>query len=421
MDGHKTADYLLGHSIIELKRVKEEGLGKIERQKKLAALFKRNQPDRAVVILSPNLLSEEERVDYYRIMETPIKSHIVKATKQLKESLQKKPDARTSVLLIANIGYNSLDMNEFEDVSRRRVMADTTQIDHMITAGIYFYGDGFDYYTLESFQLLSINLKKPFPEFPAIEKAWHEYVTQMMTNVVTGKGSDAYDKGVVIDFSFKLDGITYVKPSPQIGNDSKFYRHGRPRQNSTGILQCPSVGLIFPHLKQSDWIRAVETIENTFNLQESYSEYLRKESDEHHKLNTVIRPFIPFPVEYAGFERWASDKHLKIDYANLCRYATAQFSDAVRTICESAKDIETSKVIPSRYVFLVVQEIGQDKAFDLCSAYIIQEMHDSTSKEIIFENINIFFEYGIALASSHAIQKSISVLLYKKDTRFKWK
>ncbi len=112
----QTADDRMGNSIIELKLLKEEGMEKSERQRKLAELFVSNQPNRPIVVLSPNLLSENERREYYRIMETPIKSHVAKATKQLKESVKKYQDIETTVLLLANIGYNSLDIDEFEDV-----------------------------------------------------------------------------------------------------------------------------------------------------------------------------------------------------------------------------------------------------------------------------------------------------------------
>jgi len=81
-----SADYRLNEAIIELKLVSEEGFEKTERQKKLAALFRKTQPKTPVVILKPGQLSEENSRDYYRIVETPIKNACKKASKQLQKT-----------------------------------------------------------------------------------------------------------------------------------------------------------------------------------------------------------------------------------------------------------------------------------------------------------------------------------------------
>jgi len=414
------ADHMFGESVVELKLVSEEGLEKTERQKKLAVLFKNSQPDRPVVVLSPELLSEAERLDYYRIMETPVKTHIAKAAKQLKGSRQRHPRTLTTVMLLVNTGYTSLGMGEFEEIARRRIVADTTQIDYLITAGVYFYGDGFDYYTFFPFRLFPINVTKPFHSFAALEKAWNDYTEQIMTNIVTGADIDGYKRSIVVDLSFKVEDIVYVKPSPPIGKASAFYRKGRPRANSTGVMTSPPVGLVFPKLNGVNWRQARKAMPDCPEFGDSYADYVRRQSEEEGRLNTELRPFVPFTVEYEAFVAWAREEDNVESYENLCAYAVRLFTEAVKAIADNAINIERSRVIPSRYVYLVVEEIGQDKAFDMSSAYLLQEEINSTHKEVLFQNLKMFFEYGLVLAAAYAAKYSVERVVYKKETRFKW-
>lgn len=65
-----------------------------------------------------------------------------------------------------------------------------------------------------------------------------------------------------------------------------------------------------------------------------------------------------------------------------------------------------------------VQEIGQDKANDLCSIWFVDEEWDI--RKPIAENLNIFFEHGLALSSAYAIKFDVPQVLYYKDGRYKW-
>jgi len=82
------ADYFLNEAIIELKLIEEEGLDKENRRRKVAGLFQESQPDKPVVILDPNILSEKAKRKYYNLLEGPIKTHVKKAAKQLDRTLK---------------------------------------------------------------------------------------------------------------------------------------------------------------------------------------------------------------------------------------------------------------------------------------------------------------------------------------------
>lgn len=88
LESDPNADYILDNSILELKLVQEEGLEKVTRQRKLAEIYSRNQPNQPVVIIAPELLDEEDRRLYYCALEGPLKTAIKHAAKQLNASSQ---------------------------------------------------------------------------------------------------------------------------------------------------------------------------------------------------------------------------------------------------------------------------------------------------------------------------------------------
>jgi hypothetical protein len=102
------ADYALGEAVVELKLVEEEGLEKEERRRKVAEVFRSQQPDRSVVILRPDLLDDAAQRAYYSAMAGPIKGHVKKAAKQLQASATRLGNEPVRVLLLINNGYGAL-------------------------------------------------------------------------------------------------------------------------------------------------------------------------------------------------------------------------------------------------------------------------------------------------------------------------
>jgi hypothetical protein len=156
-----SADYRLNEAIIELKLVSEEGFEKVERQKKLATLFREMQPNHPVVLINPGTLNELGARSYCRIVETPIKSHCKKASKQLQLTAERFNPPPTRVLVILNVGYTLLSSDEFKDVCFKCVRNDTTGIDWVMCGGIYFYSDKFDNYVIAPLEEMALNLSRP--------------------------------------------------------------------------------------------------------------------------------------------------------------------------------------------------------------------------------------------------------------------
>lgn len=149
------ADYVIANAIVELKLVEEEGFDKTARQQKLSKLFV--QYDKSpVVVIDPQSLSYEDQRKYFNILEGPIKTHVKKASKQLKSTNLKLGGRYTNILLIVNNGYSALGMEEFKAVVGKCVRNDTNNIDYVITCGIYYYSDGFDSYVIAPLEIEGI-------------------------------------------------------------------------------------------------------------------------------------------------------------------------------------------------------------------------------------------------------------------------
>lgn len=415
----KTADYLLNDAIIELKLIDEEGLSKLERKEKLAALFNENQKDRPTVILHTSFLNNNDLGKYYRILETPIKTHVKKAANQLKKTEQTLYNNKIKVLLIINNGYTSLDIDTFQKICFHRVKNDTHNIDFLIVAGVYFYGDGFDFYSLFPFELYKIT-NKEFPDFIKLRDAWNNFSEIVMTKMIREPESIDFNRLPVYDISYKINEKHYINPTPPIGKKSDFYINGRPRKNSTDFNKCPYVATTYPLLNEEEWILAKSDLIDDYQINESYEEYYNAFCDELKIERAVIQPFVPIQIQYSSFKNWCIETDSENLFYSLCLYANELFNERIRSLIFSAKNIEENKIEPTRYIYLFTEEIGQDKIYDISSAFIINQTLYQNNETAVFENLNIFYEYGLSLACSYAIKNNIDIVYYKLDKTFGW-
>jgi hypothetical protein len=416
---NRNADYLFDDAIIELKFVADEGLEKRERQLKLATLFSKYFPHKPVVVLDPNLLDETEAKEYYKILSTPIKTHIKTADKQLKKTAEKYKD-KTKIIVLLNVGYGSLCHEEFKNIAIHRVHNDTTQIDWLIVGGIYFYSDKYDNYIFGCFEKIPINFGKSFTRFDTLKQHWNAFLNDFTKSAILINREILPERLPFFDIDFKVDGVKYVKPSPPMGM-SKFYVNGRPRENSTGIIQCPIVAVTFPKMTKENWIKFKATMPTEKNLQDTYSNWLRFTNNESEDNNETLQPFVPVEVAYEDFK-----SNRKVDKANptfreLCLYANEVFDRKQKDLIYSSIDKVKSNLILPSYIFLLVEEIGQDKDNDLCSIYKVCQSLGQQHLTVVLESVKLFFEYGLALAASYAIKYDVSFIVYERNQTYMWR
>ena len=409
-----SADYRLNEAIIELKLVSEEGFEKTERQKKLAALFRRTQPKTPVVILKLGQLSEENLRDYYRIVETPIKNTCKKASKQLQKTAARYDQQPLRVLIILNVGYTLLSQDEFKDVCFKCVRNDTSGIDWLLCGGIYFYSDKFDTYTLAPLEELPINLARSFPSHPALIKAWGEFLDDLMTEVIRNPEPFTNGRMPVIDLIFELDGIRYIKPAPAMP-PSGFWPGGvAPRENTSGIKNCPPVASIFPKLSDSEWNRFKAAMPSTARLKNTYKHWVESYPTETAELRSVLKPLVLVEVRFEDFERWINKPKDGWKYSDVAEFSRQVLHQRALQLFEGAKDKEQARIIPLEYVHLVLTEVGNDKANDFASVFRVSETPGFERNEPLVENEKLFYEYGMAVSAAYAIKFNVNSILFTK-------
>lgn len=296
------ADYYLGSALIELKMLDEEGFLKTERQAKLAALFKPHYPGRPVIVLDAEKLDTEDRQRFNRIVETPIKAGIAKASKQLKQSRSEYPETRCSVLFVVNNGYTTMSHEALMQLVVHRVKNDTKEIDAVVVGGCYFHSDGFDSYFLWPIDCIQINPEHPFLEYGKLKEGWDGLANKFMTDTVIGAWGPELEKGPVADVQFDLDGVTYIRPAPEIGSPSAFYTRGRPRKDSTGLAVCPPVATIYPLMSEGVWKAFNERLNYPSRLLGSFSTWKRHQESAV-KAGMPLKPTLLVPITLA---KWAS-------------------------------------------------------------------------------------------------------------------
>ena len=269
------ADYLLDDAIIELKLIEEEGLEKHERQRRLAGLFRGYQPKIPVVVLDPACLDAEGERRYFRIVAGPVQNSIKKASRQLECTRQGAGGDLARVLVAINNGYTALTHDEFTRVALKSAHNDTRNIDSVVVGGVYYYTDDFDFYALFPFEEYPINLSRRFVSFQRLKQRWDEFAEQIMTATLRGGTPDRFDKIPVVDIAFDIDGVTFVKPAPNMGTPSSFWGAERPRRNSTGLTSCPPVAMTFPDIDEQAWARLASTLGTSGFLKGSFPEWSR--------------------------------------------------------------------------------------------------------------------------------------------------
>ena len=239
-----------------------------------------------------------------------------------------------------------------------------------------------------------------------------------MTSAILLNKDSPPDRLPVLEMDFEVDGVKFVKPAPPMGKPSKFWVNGRPRENSTGLTECPPVGIIFPKLNKENWekFREKECYDAVFKG--TYREWLDYVAEKRAENNDELRPFIEIEVTYDEFCKTSDENEAY--FICLCECATEVFQKRITDVIKAAKDQAKMEIILPEYILLVVEEIGQDKANDLSSIYYAKQFLGQQRMDVVLENKQLFFEHGLALAAAYAISLGVSSVMYRRDQRYMW-
>jgi hypothetical protein len=412
------ADFVLGNAIVELKALEDEGLTKPERQVKLAELFQCIDAGRPVVVIDRNRLDDSAKRDFDRIMEGPVRTAVASARKQLKQSRNEIADAKCSILMVINNGYTALDHKDLVNLVAHRVRQDTREIDGVVVAGCYMYSDTFDTFCLWHINYVPINVDRRFEQYENLRRAWDELANRVMTRLITQVPGKEESKLPVRDVTFSVEGVTFVKPAPQMGKRSDFFVNGRPRSDSSSLIELPPVATTFADLTISEWTK--------FRRELPGESWLKRTWDDWRLLRArvmseaTLKPVVYIAVTFEGWAAWKHSGQHADRVPSVANYANELFVDKVRALCDQALDRNSMRVLPASYVLAVTEEIGQDRANDVSHIELINENNNKRRVRPLMVNQRMFHEHAVIKATAIAIALGIDIVLWEKDLTYGW-
>jgi hypothetical protein len=415
-------DYELGNAILELKLIEEEGLlgrQKGQRQRKLAELFRRTQPDHPVVVLDSASLDAEAERRYFDILAGPIQTAVKKAAQQLERTRTGRRPESIRVLIVINNGYAALSHDEFVRIVLKSVRNDTRNIDSVVIGGVYYYTDEFDSYTLFPFEEHPIDVSRRLRSFEILRAQWSEFANEVMTEASRGT-SQRFEKMPVVDIAFDVDSTTFIKPAPKMGATSQFWVSGRPRRNSTGLTVCPPVGRTLPDFEHEEWRRFRVALPASSFLRPSYAEWRRFRDEELAIAGEETEPIVPVLMSCDAFIDWCRRSGAPPGEREMFAYAVHIFDEAVRALALSARAISETSVLPARYMLVQTNEIGQDKAYDFSSIAMVQENVGARQIVNVVSFKRIFYEHALVLAAAYAFKHDVEVILSERVQTYAW-
>lgn len=405
-------DYILDDAVIELKIIEEEPIEKKTKQEKLANLFR---SDTKTVILNPLDLDHQGKRKYYQELATPLKSQLKKASKQLQISAGT-VDAQVKIAIIMNNGLTMTSHDEFRRLAIERTKNDTSGIDILIVCGMYYFSDKFDSYTFFEFHDIKIQGTERPDLIKKLRDAWFKKVEQYMTQQIVDLNIKR-TKEPIQDLFFELDGIRYVKPPIQWGKPSEFYGEaGRPREDTTGMNQCPPVATVLPIFDDESYNYAKRNIIDGTILKDSLSEYLIWAKNERETLSNLFSPIVLIPIKLQELEKLQHPFHFK----QIVQSTLPIFQDAVISIADKATEFYENP-ISLNYILVQVNEIGIDKANDIAFISHNMDHHTPPIQKFLIKGERMKYEYAIILASAYCLSVNADTVYYYRNEDFKWK
>lgn len=405
-------DYILEDAVIELKIIEEEPIEKKTKQEKLANLF---SSATKTVILNPLDLDHKGKRKYYQELATPIKSQVKRASKQLQVSADK-VDAQVKIAILMNNGLTMTGHDEFRRLAKERTQNDTSGIDILIVCGMYYFSDKFDSYAFFEFNDFQIQEKERPNLIEKLRNAWFKKVEQYMTQQIVDLNIKR-TKEPIQDLFFELNGIRYVKPPIQWGKPSKFYGEaGRPREDTTGMTQCPPVATVLPIFNDESYEYAKQNIIDRAILKDSLREYLVWAKNERETASNPFMPIVLIPIALSELTKI----QLPFTFNQIVQSTLPIFHDAVISTADKAAEFYENP-ISLNYILVQINEIGIDKANDIAFISHNLDHHTPPIQKFLINGERMKYEYAIMLASAYCLSVNADTVYYYRNEDFKWK
>jgi len=209
----RIADYRIDDWVFELKDLQREGLEHEERQRNLAALFRRFARPNEPTPIDPSLLTDDEYRAYLDIISSPVQGQVKSASKQIRATKQRLGDNLRGGLMYLNTGYGSFPPDQFGPLVERYVHKDTSQIEAVLALTTWNVTNGFD---SEVFYYMH----PPDPEHEVarrLQNSFGRLFMEAMTKLMQGRlEREAGVADPLQPCAFVVDGLDFAWMPPEL-------------------------------------------------------------------------------------------------------------------------------------------------------------------------------------------------------------
>jgi hypothetical protein len=173
-------------------------------------------------------------------------------------------------------------------------------------------------------------------------------------------------------------------------------------------------------MTREEWRRFREAFPDEGFLLESYEEWQAFQTKAAVS-GTPLKPFVAIPITFRGWQKWCREQRMSKTLFSVRSYAHAVFDRQLRATLSAARERSTSSILPSRYVLVVTEEIGQDRANDVSHIAAIREVPNGDPfVRSLLTNARMFHEYALPLAGAYAVADGIEYVLWQKELQYAW-
>lgn len=423
------SDFQIQDTLIELKILEGSEFTSETRRRKLAGLFTRGIEPGPVVLLDSRLLNAPEKREYDRILETPVKTAIAKGAKQLKSSRSTYPDTQRSILFLVNHRDTLLEHDDLKRIAEHRARNDTSSLNGLIVAGFYHHGDWFDNFFLTKVDYIDLDGTGEPALVELLTQAWASLCEQRITALISPRPDEnrkqmdeaepsTAAQGPMQDMAFELDGVLYLKRTPNLGKTS--FPYARQRFDSKEPRPVTPVATVFANIPLMEWERFVDLVPDLAAMAPTHSRWqawrsIAMADDE------PLRPVVTMRVTAEGWKQWQGETGDKVDWCSVHRYASHLFALDAEPMVDSASESVMGGLVLPRYILVRTQQYGQDINNDVSSIYAVTEAFDDEhGVRKIVPATRMPLNEAVRLAAAYAVREGFPRVRYAIDRSHAW-
>ena len=134
-----------------------------------------------------------------------------------------------------------------------------------------------------------------------------------------------------------------------------------------------------------------------------------------------LKPFVPMVVTHQGWIEWIPTVNEEPTIASVARFASDLFEQRVRALFASSRERHLPDLVPSTYVLVATEVIGQDRANDISHIALIRERPYADPVILELEtNARIFHEHALMLGCAYAVREGVETVLWQKHLEYAW-